>query len=685
MLPRLVNACTVAAVLIAVAGMPDPDASERTAIPEQRIAAASVPTVLPTPQRITRIGPDVALRAPVRVVDGAHTDPAALDLLLELLERRGIAVSQADDDAAGSVDVESAVPAVSGSTIRLGAVDRPDVARGLGDVDVPDADEAYALRVGRHRGAAEVSIGGTDPAGQYYGVRTFDQLLDQPDQSGQADQAGSTGSTDRTGAWSRVAAVAVSDHPSMPLRGTIEGFYGSPWTHAERMDQLAFYGEVKANTYVYAPKDDPYHRERWREPYPPEELSELGDLVEQARAHHVRFTFALSPGTSICYADPADRKALSAKLGAMYDLGIRSFSIPLDDIDYTNWNCPADRDRYGAPGRQAAARAQVELLNQVQAEFVTDRPGVQPLQMVPTEYGDLEDSPYKRWFRANLDQRIEVMWTGTDVVPPSITIEQADQIARLYGRNVFVWDNYPVNDFEQSAGRLLLAPYDHREPGLSDHLSGLVSNPMNQAAASKVAVGTMADFAWNDRDYDRDRSWRAMAERIAAGDPAGTRALLVFFDLNHLAPTFGTEPWQPQAPELERLLDRFWQRYAPDGSPDAVRDLERYLQRIEQAPAQIRETVPDEGFLRDAANWLDATELWGGAALGATDLLTAIERDDQAAAQQARERMERLATEAAAIRSVPGENRVEGPVRIGDGVLDAFLEEVGTRHDAWTE
>ena len=61
----------------------------------------------------------------------------------------------------------------------------------------------------------------------------------------------------------------------MPHRGTIEGFYGSPWTAEERLDQLAFYGRYKLNTYVYAPKDDPYHRDRWREPYPPDALAQL--------------------------------------------------------------------------------------------------------------------------------------------------------------------------------------------------------------------------------------------------------------------------------------------------------------------------------------------------------------------------------------------------------------------------
>ena len=80
------------------------------------------------------------------------------------------------------------------------------------------------------------------------------------------------------------------------VRGVLEGFYGNPWTHQARMNQLAFYGDVKLNTYVYSPKDDPYLRDRWRDPYPPDKLAEVQQLIQQAQAHHVRFTYALSPG-----------------------------------------------------------------------------------------------------------------------------------------------------------------------------------------------------------------------------------------------------------------------------------------------------------------------------------------------------------------------------------------------------
>jgi hyaluronoglucosaminidase len=607
-------------------------------VPATAQTATSLPTVSPTPQDIRPAGPDVPLGDTVRVVVAGDTDPAALDLLETTLREHGVR----------RVHRSGGAPV----TVHLGPATRPDVAAALGNTPVPDHAEGSALRAARHT----VAIGGTDAAGQYYGVQTLRQLFV------------------RHGHRWHIAGAAVSDYPAMPLRGTIEGFYGSPWTPAERLDQLAFYGDVKANTYIYAPKDDPFHRDRWREPYPADKLAELDELVDAAAAHHVRFTYALSPGTSICYSSAEDRVALTAKLQAMYDLGARVFSIPLDDISYTRWNCAADEERYGAPGRAAAATAQVDLLNDVQRNFVATQAGTYPLQMVPTEYGDLTDTAYKQVMRATLDPAVLVMWTGTDVVPPSITVDQAEAASALFGRKVFVWDNYPVNDYGQAAGRLLLAPYDHREAGLSDHVAGIVANPMNQAAASKVAVFTMADFSWHDRAYDRDVSWRAAASYLAGGDRAGIRALLDFFDLNHLAPTFGPQPWQPQAPALAARVASFW-----SGDPRA--ELRGYVNRLIRAPAIIRATVADAGFRDDAANWLTATELWAGAMSRGLDTLAAIDAGDSGKAGAARASMDALAEEAALIRSVPGENRVEGVVQIADGVLDVFLADVRARHD----
>src|SRR5690606_40202652 len=84
------------------------------------------------------------------------------------------------------------------------------------------------------------------------------------------------------------------------------------------MDFLAGHGY---NLYVYAPKDDPYHRERWREPYPPSQLNELRELAARARSVGVAFCFAVSPGLSLRYADDTELNRLWAKLEPLVQAG----------------------------------------------------------------------------------------------------------------------------------------------------------------------------------------------------------------------------------------------------------------------------------------------------------------------------------------------------------------------------
>jgi hyaluronoglucosaminidase len=610
-------------------------------------AATGVAAVRPEPQQITSRPDGFTLGRSVDLVRGPTTDPDAERVLRATLHRAGVGTVRVIDSAGAD--------SRPGVTIWLGGND--DVLDDLG-VAAPTGlpAEGYVLAVGTNRSRHHVVLAGIDTDGTYYAARTFDQLVQ----------------------GRRVAGTEIRDWPTMRYRGSIEGFYGTPWSHADRLDHLDYLGAHRMNTYEYAPKDDPYHREQWRDPYPAGKLAELGELVNRARSNKVDFTFALSPGLSICYTSDADYQALVAKFEALYALGARSFNVPLDDIDYNTWHCDADRAEYGTGGG-AAGRAQSELLNRIQREWVATKPGVAPLQMVPTEYYNVTETPYKKALREQLDAAVVVHWTGIGVIPRTITAAQAAQAKAVFGHDILIWDNYPVNDY--LAGRLPLAGYSGRERGIADQVVGVISNPMNQAAVSKIALSAFSELGWNPATYDEQAAWeRALSER-AGGDRRTTAALRVFADLN----TYDTTLHPESAPELAARIDTFWTAYegtAQGDAESAIRTLRPFFEAVTRAPARIRAGVVDPAFSDQAKAWLDATVLWGEALEESLRLLEAVGQGDGAAAWARRQQVDELTQQAKAIRDVRAPHSSTYP-RIGEGVVDVFLSRVGRLHDEW--
>lgn len=611
-------------------------------------SAQSLPAIFPAPVSEKLTGQALTLGKTVVLVQAGKLDSETEALVRRILSAAGVEQIRTAPRLPARLDATYMVLGTGDSPIAKAALARTSAT-------VPTQAEGYALASTAIDDHTLIVIAGTDPDGLYHGAQTLRQVV--------------TGPT--------LPALNISDYPAMPVRGTIEGFYGKHWSMAERASHIAFLAELKANTYIYSPKDEPLARDHWRDDYPAETLKDLGQLVEAANRQHINFVYAISPGPSICYSDPADLAAIRRKFTALRGIGVRSFYVALDDIEYTQWNCPGDEAAFGAPGEKAAASAQARLLNAVQADLVAahDRGS---LMMVPTEYYNTTESPYKATLRAELDPRVVVQWTGTDVVPSSISVKDARNATKAFGRKTLLWDNYPVNDYAESAGRLLLAPYEHREAGLSTELSGIVSNPMNQEAASRPAVMGIIAFAWNDHDYNPDRTWQAAARYMAGGDRQVTAALLTFFDTQHLAPTFGGQPWQPQAPRLKAVIDHARDALALDDAAakaEALNSLSAAADDLTAAPDLIRAGVTVPGFVDEAKPWLEATALWGRAlkltvsglrsALdGAPDTATRLFTDANA-----------LASQAAAINSIPGAVRVDGPIKVADGVLDTFIQD----------
>jgi hyaluronoglucosaminidase len=288
--------------------------------------------------------------------------------------------------------------------------------------------------------------------------------------------------------------VARQTRSGLRIAGVIEGFYGQPWSHEQRLDLIAFCGQHGLTTWVHAPKDDPYHRARWREPYPDDELARLAELAAAGERHGVEVVYALAPGLDVCYSRELD--ALVAKCEGVRAAGIRSFQLLWDDVEH-DLHCPDDEARYGGAERPSGA-AQADLSNRFRAAF--DQPG--PLVVCPMGYAGTGDSAYRRTFAPVLDAEVVVYWTGPEVVSAGISREALDlAVHRFAGHELLLWDNYPVNDFAPDT--LFLGPLVGRDARLADgRCAGIGANGMVQAVPSKLALATVAEWARDPHAYD---------------------------------------------------------------------------------------------------------------------------------------------------------------------------------------
>jgi hypothetical protein len=284
--------------------------------------------------------------------------------------------------------------------------------------------------------------------------------------------------------------------------GVVEGYYGKPWTHEARLDMVRFMGRAGFTHYIYAPKDDPYHRSRWRDPYPEAMLAQFRELVGVADSAGITLVFAVSPGLNIVYSDSADVDVLHRKLLVMRDIGFREAALFLDDVP-GHLQHPADQERF-----TDLAAAHAHLVNAI-------RDGLD-LMVCPTTYTSAWGDPsYVEALSRAIGEQIPLFWTGRDVAPSSIPLDDVRH-TRLRTRGpLYLWDNFPVNDYE--TWRPLLGALKGRDPKLPNMIDAIFANPMESVYLSMIPLRTVARYARNPSEYDPDEALEE-AIRFVLGD-----------------------------------------------------------------------------------------------------------------------------------------------------------------------
>jgi len=295
-------------------------------------------------------------------------------------------------------------------------------------------------------------------------------------------------------------------------RGVVEGFFGPIWSMPHRKKLFDFGAARGMNTYLYAPKDDPYHRARWTEPYPLEQWKALLQLIRHAQERRIDFVYGFHPGKGLRFSEPKPVEILLAKAQRFYDAGVRTFAVLFDDIP-SRLEHAADRKNF----HNSLARAQGIWLEKIQQR----QPGrwkdvewwICPSYYTPDPwlarvFGSFEPD-FVETLAEHLPADVACLWTGPSVVSKKITLAHVQRVAKQINHRLILWDNYPVNDLSMS-DELHIGPLQGRDSGLPRVVYGYLNNPLLQEELSFIPLGTCFDYAANPRRYKSEASWRCI-------------------------------------------------------------------------------------------------------------------------------------------------------------------------------
>ena len=461
---------------------------------------------------------------------------------------------------------------------------------------LPNIAEGYAIEIT----PGKLTIYANDETGIYYARQSVIQMLYNVQDATLAHNDVFADKTLRE--ITRLGELPMGmlvDWPDLPSRGIVEGYYGAPWSFEARCSIFRFMGRNKMNTYIYAPKDDPYHHgEGCYKPYPDLKAAELRDLIRYAKQNHVRFVWAIHPANTVKWNQNGGKKQLEGlctKLKQMYDLGVRDFGVLVDD----------------SSGEIGKAERQVQLTNYILENFIRKHPDVnQTLIMCPTGYNrSWTNEKFLQTLGNGLEKSIPIMWTG-DTVVHDITLKGQKWVNEHVKRPTFIWWNWPCNDFKRSRLSMGRTYGLDTDPDMKNQMSGFVANPMEHAEASKVGLFGVANYCWNIDDFESTSTWDEGIHRLY---PRHREAMRVFCQHNSYLLPNGHNYFREESANIAHVAEQFIDAL-DEGRIDrkARQLLQLEFDRMVTAARELKHTNnPVAGLCTEIRPWLDQFELTG--------------------------------------------------------------------------
>lgn len=291
--------------------------------------------------------------------------------------------------------------------------------------------------------------------------------------------------------------------------GIIEGFFGRSWGWDARKIYAEFLALNGYDFYIYAPKDDKNLRTQWQADWPFAVKQSLADLRQIYRAANVHFGIGLSPHEIYLDKTLNQRAQLDLRIKQINQLEPDILCILFDDM------------RGDIPD---LAQIQIDIAHQAAATS-----NAKKIIFCPTYYSfdpvlervfGAMPKHYWQTFAQNLDNDIEIFWTGEKVCSASYPAEHLAQVSELIGRKPFLWDNYPVNDGAVKSNLLQLRSFDKSHSQLEGKVAGHAVNPMNQPWLSQIPLASLPLAYREKENYDVTNAFASICNRLC-GDALG--------------------------------------------------------------------------------------------------------------------------------------------------------------------
>jgi hyaluronoglucosaminidase len=296
-----------------------------------------------------------------------------------------------------------------------------------------------------------------------------------------------------------------------PELGIIEGFFGRPWSWAQRAEAVRFLSPHGYRFYLYAPKADAWLRRRWQEPHPEVELADLAAFRDVCRREGVRFGIGLTPFELHLHPERGWQDRLAAKLAALAPLKADDLAILFDDM---RGDIPDLAERQAAIVHFAAERVVADRIFCCPSYYSDD-------PILDVAFG-ARPPLYLEQLGRLLDPAIRIFWTGEEVCSREYSPGHLVRVAEQLRRKPVLWDNYPVNDGSRMSQHLHLRAFTGRPAGIGAHIAGHGVNPASQGLLSRIPLLTLAESYAKGHAYEYGAAF-TRAARMVLGEELAAR------------------------------------------------------------------------------------------------------------------------------------------------------------------